>query len=92
MHDDRALQRRFGLRGSVKFENHANTLSPEQEGEGGIQSQSSRPRADQFCVYNTGEESCTAAFVIEYKAPHKLPLGYIYEGLNDMDLDKQLLD
>jgi hypothetical protein len=122
MHDDRALRRKFGLRGSVNFENHANTLSPEQEVEEGMQnlsvsgggrrrsprlqakanassltelsatarnstSRSSRPRADQFCVYSTGEESRTAAFVIEYKAPHKIPLGYIYEGLDDMDLD-----
>ncbi|EOA85574.1 uncharacterized protein SETTUDRAFT_161868 [Exserohilum turcica Et28A] len=122
MHNDRALRRKFGLRGSVNFENHANTLSPEQEVEEGMHnlsvsgggprrsprlqakanassltelsattrnstSRSSRPRADQFCVYSTGEESRTAAFVIEYKAPHKIPLGYIYEGLDDMDLD-----
>ncbi|KAF2194998.1 hypothetical protein K469DRAFT_648552 [Zopfia rhizophila CBS 207.26] len=51
---------------------------------------SSRPRADQFCVYNTSiqnTENRIAAFVSEYKAPHKLPLGYIYEGLDDMELD-----
>ena len=29
-----------------------------------------------------------AAFVIEYKAPHKIPLGFIYEGLIDMDVDE----
>jgi hypothetical protein len=48
-----------------------------------------RPRADQFCVYNiTGDsESRVAAFIAEYKAPHKLTLGYIYEGLDDMDLN-----
>lgn len=122
MHHDRALHRTFGLCGSVNFENHANTLSPDQEMVEGMQnlslsgggrrrsprlqakanasssaepsiaarnstSRSSRPRADQFCVYNTGEESRTAAFVIEYKAPNKIPLDYIYEGLEDMDLD-----
>ncbi|RYN64987.1 hypothetical protein AA0119_g11514 [Alternaria tenuissima] len=122
MHTNPALRREFGLRGSVNFENHTNTLSPEQEVEEGMQnlsvsggrrrrsprlqakanassstelpatarnstSRSSRPRADQFCVYSTGEESRTAAFVIEYKAPHKIPLGYIYEGLDDLDLD-----
>ncbi|KNG46173.1 hypothetical protein TW65_07084 [Stemphylium lycopersici] len=52
---------------------------------------SSRPRADQFCVYNTGTTRSTqdrvAAFILEYKAPHKLPLGYIYEGLGEMELD-----
>ncbi|KAF2628869.1 hypothetical protein BU25DRAFT_457148 [Macroventuria anomochaeta] len=36
MYDDRALKRKFGLRGSVNFENHANTLSPEQEVEEGL--------------------------------------------------------
>ncbi|KAF2627869.1 hypothetical protein BU25DRAFT_410518 [Macroventuria anomochaeta] len=124
LYNNQGLKRKFGLRGSVNFENHANTLSPEQEVEEGMQnlsiyggpqrrsqrlkakakaeassssepsaaacnstSQSSRPRADQYCVYNTSKESSIAAFVIEYKAPHKIPLGYIYEGLDDMDLD-----
>ncbi|KAI0528405.1 hypothetical protein GGR58DRAFT_509396 [Xylaria digitata] len=32
-------------------------------------------------------ENRVAAFITEYKAPHKLPLGYIYEGLDDMELD-----
>ncbi|RYO45089.1 hypothetical protein AA0116_g13453 [Alternaria tenuissima] len=53
---------------------------------------SSRPRADQFCVYNTGTtrsaQDHIAAFILEYKAPHKLPLGYIYEGLGEMELDE----
>ncbi|KAF2001745.1 hypothetical protein P154DRAFT_562456 [Amniculicola lignicola CBS 123094] len=117
-----ALRQKFKLRGSVKFENHANTLSPESQLEDGMEqmtvsgprrrsprlqakakekearsnsasartTRSSHPRADQFCVYNTGTQSSenrVAAFVIEYKAPHKLPLGYIYEGLADMELD-----
>ena len=50
------------------------------------------PRADQFCVYNTSSEAADAeyrlaAYIIEYKAPHKLSLGRIHEGLQDMDLD-----
>ncbi|OAF62811.1 hypothetical protein VC83_00897 [Pseudogymnoascus destructans] len=53
---------------------------------------SSRPRADQFCVYNTSGEGETehrvAALTIEYKAPHKLTLGHIYEGLAEMNLDE----
>ncbi|KAF2843551.1 hypothetical protein M501DRAFT_926687 [Patellaria atrata CBS 101060] len=50
----------------------------------------SRPRADQFCVYNISTqniENRIAAFIVEYKAPHKLPLSYIYEGLDDMELE-----
>lgn len=47
-----------------------------------------RARADQFCVYNTSDDQRIAAFVVAYKAPHKIPLGFIYEGLDDIDLDK----
>ncbi|KAF2254148.1 hypothetical protein BU26DRAFT_514154 [Trematosphaeria pertusa] len=151
LYGDSALRQKFGLKGSVKFENHANTLSPElQLEEGmeqmtvsgtrleakakGVQSSDSMdatepaaagragtslylPRADQFCVYNTSTretetstretetstretetstrepetstrepESHIAAFIMEYKAPHKLKLGYIYEGLGEMEL------
>lgn len=130
LYNDRVLRRKFRLQGSVSFENHANTLSPELQLEEGIEqmpvsghgrrrsprllkaselkssdstdptesaaatrvetARSSRPRADQFCVYNTSTqttENRIAAFIIEYKAPHKLPLGYIYEGLENMELE-----
>ena len=33
-------------------------------------------------------EHHTAAFIIKYKAPHKLTLGYIYKGLNNMELNE----
>ena len=54
------------------------------------------PRADQFCVYNTSNESTetkvrVAAYIIEYKAPHKLSLGHIYRGLEDVDLEEVVL-
>jgi hypothetical protein len=54
---------------------------------------SSRPRADQFCVYNISggveeTEHRVAALTIEYKAPHKLTLGHIYEGIAEMNLDE----
>ena len=52
---------------------------------------SSQPLADQFCVYNTSNtthdtEHRNAAFIIDYKAPHKLSLGCILSGIRDMDL------
>ncbi|KAH8708410.1 hypothetical protein GQ44DRAFT_628179 [Phaeosphaeriaceae sp. PMI808] len=127
LYDQQTLRQKFGLQGSVKFENHANTLSPEPQLVEGIEqmtvsktrrrrsprlqakakdnsidptepvaatragpARSSRPRADQFCVYNTSTQNTgnrIAAFIMEYKAPHKLPLGYIYEGLEDMELE-----
>jgi hypothetical protein len=54
---------------------------------------SSRLRVDQFCVYNTSSETQNAehhiaAFIIEYKAPYKLTLGYIYKGLNNIELEE----
>ena len=45
------------------------------------------PHADQFCAYNVGKgttQQRRAAFVMEYKAPHKVTLGHIAEGLHPM--------
>ncbi|WPG97263.1 Protein kinase-like domain protein [Acrodontium crateriforme] len=47
-----------------------------------------RPRADQICVYDKGRETKVPAFIIEYKAPHKLSLAHIKAGLVDMDLEE----
>ncbi|KGO73162.1 hypothetical protein PITC_003490 [Penicillium italicum] len=128
LYKDPKLRRTFGLRGSIRFENHSNTLSPESELEEGFESMEirgrsarrrspriaarektsssaatsepktprpaiKRPRADQFCVYNIPNESSesthrVAAYIKEYKSPHKVTLGHIYEGLGDMDVDE----
>jgi hypothetical protein len=134
LYNNPTLRRKFCLKGSVKFENHANTLSLEWQLEEDMQqmslsgnqrrrsprlqaqakqtkppdstdlaeqaaaatagaARSSRPRTDQFCVYNTFSETQNikhrmAAFIIEYKALHKLTFGYIYEGLDDMELEE----
>ncbi|KAJ5820541.1 hypothetical protein N7474_006132 [Penicillium riverlandense] len=107
LYKDCALRQTFGLRVSVRFENHSNTLSPEQELVEGLRSvdirgrptrrhsplRTKRPRADQFCVYNIPNEISesthrVAAYIKEYKSPHKVTLGHIYEGLGDMDVDE----
>ncbi|PLB38800.1 uncharacterized protein BDW47DRAFT_104322 [Aspergillus candidus] len=54
------------------------------------QSRNSRPRADQFCVYNKGSGIKQPAFIIEYKAPHKVSLAHVKAGLQDMDLNEVL--
>ncbi|PVH92476.1 hypothetical protein DM02DRAFT_619905, partial [Periconia macrospinosa] len=97
-----ALRRKFKLRGSVKFKNHANTLSPKLQLEDGIEQITvSRPRQRQSprlqaqtkekearlssaarmirSSRTQSSENSVAAFIIKYKAPHKLPLGYIYK-------------
>ncbi|KAJ5159033.1 uncharacterized protein N7500_008684 [Penicillium coprophilum] len=132
MYKDPALREVFALKGSIEFENHANTLSPEHELEEGIlnldletrptarrrsprlaareesssraaamqppktplPSTVSRPRADQFCVYNMSTQSSettqrVAAYIKEFKSPHKVTLGHIYGGLEDMDVDQK---
>ncbi|KAL4758473.1 uncharacterized protein BDW70DRAFT_170360 [Aspergillus foveolatus] len=48
----------------------------------------SKPRADQFCVYNKGQEGKVPAYIIGYKAPHKFSLSHIKAGLQDMDFDE----
>jgi hypothetical protein len=128
LYSDPKLRRTFSLRGSIRFENHSNTLSPEGELEEGLKSMEirgrsarrrspriaarektppsaatrepktprpviKRPRADQFCVYNIPNEYSesshrVAAYIKEYKSPHKVTLGHIYEGLGDMDVDE----
>jgi hypothetical protein len=127
------LRNKFCLKGSVQFENHANTLSPddalsqgmrdvelsrgrrrrsprllemEQKGQNysrpgsssstsAVKAKTIRPRADQFCVYNIStdpeKEERVPAFIIEYKAPHKLTLKAIQEGLRDTVL-QDILD
>lgn len=52
---------------------------------------SSRPLADEFCVYNKGETAKVPAFVVEVKPPHKLQLGMIEAGLQDMDVGKLMV-
>jgi hypothetical protein len=48
----------------------------------------SRPRADQFCVYNRGVQEKVPATIFEYKAAHKFSLAHIKAGLQDMELDR----
>ena len=116
---DAALCWRLGLCGSVHFDNHGNTLSPEPPVEGvrwsvsqrrslRLQAQCNtfgpssrslssgprktlRPRADQFAVYGvtgtSGDVYWLLIYIMEFKAPHKLMLGYINAGLTAMDLD-----
>ncbi|KAI9035566.1 uncharacterized protein KD926_003226 [Aspergillus affinis] len=71
--------RMLTAQGSPPGKSHKNTLP-----------RSSRPRADQFCVYNKGPDGKAPAFIIEYKAPHKLSLAHIKAGLQPMDLDEVL--
>ncbi|KGY15887.1 hypothetical protein PABG_11133 [Paracoccidioides brasiliensis Pb03] len=47
---------------------------------------SARPLADEFCIYNKGENVKIPALIGELKPPHKLPLAIIQNGLQEMEL------
>ena len=46
---------------------------------------------DQMCVYNVAEDQNIVCFIIEYKAPHKLTLAHLKEGLRPMNPMKDLM-
>ncbi|KAG0158114.1 hypothetical protein PDIDSM_5627 [Penicillium digitatum] len=101
LYNDPTLRQVFGLRGSIRFENHSNTLSPERGLEEGMQnidirgrrrSPFSCPRTKRIKQYSNAQSSESvhriAAYIKEYKSPRKVKLGHIYGGLEDMDIDK----
>ncbi|PWY90674.1 hypothetical protein BO70DRAFT_306788 [Aspergillus heteromorphus CBS 117.55] len=79
--------RRSGRLAAKSSSVQTSTQPPETSHNKATQPRNSRPRADQFCVYNKGMEGKVPAFIIEYKAPHKVSLSHIRAGLQDMDLD-----
>ncbi|KAL4893407.1 hypothetical protein BDV59DRAFT_30432 [Aspergillus ambiguus] len=83
-------QPRRSIRLAAKSSQVGPSTQPPRRGQKATQQRTSRPRADQFCVYNKGPEGKVPAFIIEYKAPHKVSLAHIRAGLQDMDLDEVL--
>ncbi|KAF7879510.1 hypothetical protein EAF04_000706 [Stromatinia cepivora] len=96
-----SIRNEFNVNSGIQFDNHPNGLSDTGE-EVAQRIRSSPPstphrsipplsglRADQICVY-THENGDPAlrklAFVVEYKAPHKLSLASLRFGLREMDI------
>jgi hypothetical protein len=84
----------FNLGGGITFANHPNALGDEPR-----ESQELLPperfgfdsrqlRADQICVYTSDKDSTRRrlAFIVEYKAPHKLTLPHLRLGLREMNI------
>ncbi|KAM5451187.1 hypothetical protein MaudCBS49596_003892 [Microsporum audouinii] len=69
------------LGSGISFENHANTLTEEEEESEQQNHKGWKPRSDQLCVFRKDEEIETLLFVIEYKAGHKLLPGNVRTGL-----------
>ncbi|KAI5285235.1 hypothetical protein KEM54_000736 [Ascosphaera aggregata] len=75
---------------AAKFSRHGLSAQPPQRGRTATRQRTSRPRADQFCVYNKGPKEKVPAFIIEYKTPYKVSLAHIKAGLEDMDFNEVL--
>ncbi|CAI7673775.1 unnamed protein product [Penicillium palitans] len=80
--------RRSGRLAKKSLESRLPPAQPVVKHQGPALRKPSRPRADQFCVYNKGPEEKVPAFIVEYKAPHKLMLAHIKAGLREMELDQ----
>ena len=101
-----SIRDEFGLAGGITFYNHLNPLSNDaDEVAQRLEAQqlgpstpphsapfTSRPRPDQICVYTTVDGLNKPAFVVEYKAPHKLTLAHLRHILrpdcSPMELNK----
>lgn len=99
------VRNEFDLAEGIEFDNHLNALSDDaEEVTQRLEQQSLQPftprrpalykprlRPDQICVYTTVEGLRKPAFVVEYKAPHKLTLAMLrqvlHHGCHTMDLE-----
>ncbi|KAI1392793.1 uncharacterized protein F4822DRAFT_426001 [Hypoxylon trugodes] len=93
----------FDIGDGIVFENHPNAISDTNEEvcqrhttpPPPRDSASSRLRADQICVYkhnNTGSLERSIAYIVEYKAPHKLTLQHLRLGLRQMDIIDEVVN
>lgn len=49
-------------------------------------------RADQFCVHTVAGEQQTPVYAVEFKAPHKVTIPELVEGLHRMNLARDVID
>ena len=76
-----AAQDEFHLGNGVQFDNHANSL----ESQSNQPSRSGSSRPDQFCIHRVDDGAKSLLATVEYKPPHKLPVGSLRNGLRSMD-------
>ena len=103
-----AVSREFKLGGRIAFDNQPHALSDESKeviqsrgqqslepSTPGVLDGRSRPRTDQVCVYTEANGVATRrrlAFIIEDKAPHKLPIAMLRKGLHRMNVREDVID
>ncbi|EEU36831.1 uncharacterized protein NECHADRAFT_94028 [Fusarium vanettenii 77-13-4] len=106
--EEAAFHDEFNVGDGIIFENHPSAISdvaeevverqgppvtpPRTPGPDGFDRGQLRP--DQICVYTADEQSSlrNMAYVMEYKAPHKLTPVHMRAGLHSMDIHKQVVN
>ncbi|PYH89798.1 hypothetical protein BO71DRAFT_434460 [Aspergillus ellipticus CBS 707.79] len=86
-----AARDEFGLGDGVLFDSHASVLTETEINETYTKDTTPRGKPDQLFVHRVDDRTATLLTTVEYKPPHKLPLGDIRRGLRDMDLWKEMV-
>lgn len=96
-----------GVGDGVFFENHMNVLNgdattPSQNGApstpppphvlAAANANKISIRPDQICVYRSLNGDRTLAYLLEYKAPHKLTAQHVREGIQDLDVVRDVVN
>lgn len=106
--EEEAFRDEFDIGEGIIFENHPSAISDvaeevvERQGPPATPPRTPRPdaldrgqlRPDQICVYTADEQSSlrNMAYVMEYKAPHKLTPMHTRAGLYTMNIHKQVVN
>ncbi|RAK74288.1 uncharacterized protein BO72DRAFT_410546 [Aspergillus fijiensis CBS 313.89] len=91
-------RRPFLLDEGIIFENHSNTvtenpdqMTPARPPTSKEQMKPARPPADRHCVYQKSGDTRSLAYIIEYKAAHKLTDAFLRAGLRPMNLVEEVV-
>ncbi|KAI1302514.1 hypothetical protein F5Y03DRAFT_407847 [Xylaria venustula] len=92
-----AVRNEFDIGNGIVFENHPNAISDVAEEVVDRRATQLPPRrlVNQICVYkydNQGLTERSMAYIVEYKAPHKLTLPHLRLGLRPMDIHKEVVN
>ncbi|KAK4655460.1 hypothetical protein QC762_0050250 [Podospora pseudocomata] len=94
----------LGVGDGIFFENHMNILNSDTTPSTSAAPSTPPPpphvpptnkisiRPDQICVYRSLNGDRTLAYVLEYKAPHKLTAQHVREGIEDLDVVRDVVN
>ncbi|KAI5861998.1 hypothetical protein GGS23DRAFT_574075 [Durotheca rogersii] len=82
----------FFIHDGVFFETTASNLRDESDGRDAAAERDSKLRTDQICVFRDASGQREIAYVIEYKAPHKLHTTHLEQGLRKMRIAYEVVN